>query len=103
MGKAAPFFSVLFFIMMLALGFGSEFSIMESAMSTVVDLFETKINTKKKVILTRLVITGVFFAFGLTMVTRVRKFHQYHLYLVVNRAYSFIFLIGRSVCSKSHR
>ena len=24
MGKAAPFFSVLFFIMMLALGFGSE-------------------------------------------------------------------------------
>ena len=24
MGKAAPFFSVMFFIMMLALGFGSE-------------------------------------------------------------------------------
>ena len=24
MGKAAPFFSVLFFVMMLALGFGSE-------------------------------------------------------------------------------
>ena len=33
MGEIAPLFSVLFFIMMLALGFGSEFSIMESLMS----------------------------------------------------------------------
>lgn len=34
-GTIAPLFSVLFFVMMLALGFGSEFSIMESLMSTV--------------------------------------------------------------------
>lgn len=33
MGEIAPLFSVFFFIMMLALGFGSEFSIMESVMS----------------------------------------------------------------------
>ena len=33
-GELAPLFSVLFFIMMLLLGFGSEFSIMEASMST---------------------------------------------------------------------
>ena len=56
MGSASSFFSVLFFVMMLALGFGSEFSIMEATMSTVIDVFKNFINTKLKVTLTRLVV-----------------------------------------------
>ncbi|CAF0839573.1 unnamed protein product [Brachionus calyciflorus] len=70
MGKAAPFFSFLFFIMMLALGFGSEFSIMESVMSTAIDIFNKKINTRAKQLGARLVICIVYFLCGLTMVSR---------------------------------
>lgn len=71
MGSAAPFFSFLFFIMMLALGFGSEFSIMESVMSTAVDIFKNKINTRAKNLGARLIIVIVYFLCALTMVTRV--------------------------------
>lgn len=39
MGTAAPYFSVLFFVMMLLLGFGSEFSIMEAILSTIKGIF----------------------------------------------------------------
>ena len=46
MGDLAPLFSVFFFIMMLALGFGSEFSIMESVMSKKSNIFQLKTNTK---------------------------------------------------------
>ena len=35
---------------MLALGFGSEFSIMESVLSTAIDLLHKQINTPKKVL-----------------------------------------------------
>ncbi len=71
MGGAAPVFSILFFLMMLALGFGSEFSIMEAAMSTVIDVLHKIVNTKKRIILTRLIITIVYFLAGLTMATNV--------------------------------
>lgn len=56
---------------MLALGFGSEFSIMESVMSTVIDLFHKQINTPRKVLYSRLFMLSLFFLFGLTMTTRV--------------------------------
>ncbi len=56
---------------MLALGFGSEFSIMESVMSTVIDLLHKQINTPKKVLYSRLFMLLLFFLFGLTMTTRV--------------------------------
>lgn len=70
MGTAAPIFSALFFIMMLALGFGSEFSIMESAIATTIELFQKQINTPKKIFIARAAICFTFFFFGLTMVTR---------------------------------
>ena len=55
---------------MLALGFGSEFSIMESVLSTIIDLLHRYINTKRKVLYSRLIMILVFFLFGLTMTTR---------------------------------
>jgi solute carrier family 6 amino acid transporter-like protein 5/7/9/14 len=70
MGAAAPVFSVMFFIMMLALGFGSEFSIVESAISTTLDLLQDFVKTKRQIILTRICICLAFFLLGLTMVTR---------------------------------
>lgn len=74
MGKVAPLFSVLFFVMMLALGFGSEFSIMESVISTVIDVFKKQINTSKKVILARLAICSTFCCLGFFMSSRVSFF-----------------------------
>lgn len=71
MGDAAPFFSVLFFAMMLALGFGSEFSIMEAAMSTVIDIIKGVANTKRSVIIVRLSVVIVYFIAGLSMATDV--------------------------------
>ena len=56
---------------MLALGFGSEFSIMESVLSTAIDLLHKQINTPKKVLYSRLFMISMFFLFGLTMTTRV--------------------------------
>ena len=69
-GQIAPLFSVLFFIMMLALGWGSEFSIMESLMSTVKDVLDIK--TKKSTIIMRAIICVVYFLFGLILVTQVK-------------------------------
>jgi solute carrier family 6 amino acid transporter-like protein 5/7/9/14 len=66
-----PLWSTLFFLMMLALGFGSEFSIMETTMIMVIDIFKTKLNTRLKQILTRLVICIVYFLLGLVMATKV--------------------------------
>lgn len=70
MGSSAPVFSVLFFFMMLALGFGSEFSIMESVISTVIDVFKSYINTAKKVVAARLIICCTFCFFGFFMTSR---------------------------------
>lgn len=70
MGQIAPLFSVMFFVMMLALGFGSEFGIMETTMSTIIDAAKNYVNTPKKKIITRGIIALVYFLLGLTMVTK---------------------------------
>ncbi|CAF4350508.1 unnamed protein product [Rotaria sordida] len=49
----APLWCVLFFLMMCTLGFGSEFSIMETIMASIIDEFKTYLNTPKKIIIFR--------------------------------------------------
>ncbi|CAF0759250.1 unnamed protein product [Adineta steineri] len=66
----APLWCVLFFLMMCTLGFGSEFSIMETVMASIIDEFKTYLNTPKKIIIFRFTISFVFFLLGLSMVTR---------------------------------
>ncbi|CAF1595881.1 unnamed protein product, partial [Adineta ricciae] len=66
----APLWCVLFFLMMCTLGFGSEFSIMETIMASIIDEFKTYLNTPKKIILFRFGTSVVFFLLGLSMVTR---------------------------------
>lgn len=66
----APLWCVLFFLMMCTLGFGSEFSIMETVMASIIDEFKAYLNTPKKIILFRFGICFVFFLLGLSMVTR---------------------------------
>ena len=48
-----------------------KFSIMESAISTFIDVFHELINTKKKMMLTRVLICLVYFICGLTMASQV--------------------------------
>lgn len=67
-----PIFSVLFFIMMLALGFGSEFGIMETTMTTVISFFKKFINSRGQEIFIRVLITFVYFSCGLLMTTKVK-------------------------------
>jgi SNF family Na+-dependent transporter len=62
-----PLWSCLFFIMMLLLGFGSEFSIMETFMVMVMDTFKSFINTDIKKIIVRFVICISLFLLGLCM------------------------------------
>jgi solute carrier family 6 amino acid transporter-like protein 5/7/9/14 len=78
MGVLAPVFSVFFFVMMISLGFGTEFSIMESVLSTVIDLFHEKLNTKRKKFILRIVFCGSLFILGLVMVARVRLYVLYN-------------------------
>ncbi|CAF0721987.1 unnamed protein product [Rotaria sordida] len=66
----APLWCVLFFLMMCTLGFGSEFSIMETIMASIIDEFKTHLNTPKKIIIFRFSISFVFFLLGLSMVSR---------------------------------
>ena len=80
---------------MLALGFGSEFSIMESVLSTVIDLLHKQINTPKKVLYSRLFMISLFFLFGLTMTTRV---DTYFFYFSLNLFNYFIFK-GWFICT----
>ncbi|UJR10480.1 hypothetical protein I4U23_014684 [Adineta vaga] len=66
----APVWCVLFFLMMCTLGFGSEFSIMETVMASMIDEFKIYLNTPKKIILFRFGLSFLFFLLGLSMVTR---------------------------------
>ena len=50
-----------------------KFSIMESVLSTVIDLFHEKLNTNRKKYILRIVFCGTLFVLGLVMVARVRE------------------------------
>lgn len=70
MGSVGPAFSVLFFFMMLALGFGSEFGIIEATMTTIIDNFRERINTKPKEYAVRGIIALTYLLLGLILVTK---------------------------------
>ncbi|CAF2375737.1 unnamed protein product [Rotaria sp. Silwood2] len=67
----APLWCILFFLMMCTLGFGSEFSIMETIMASIIDEYKIYLNTSKKIIIFRFCVSLVFFLLGLSMMTRV--------------------------------
>ena len=50
---------------------GTQFSIMETVMTSMIDEFKPYLNTPKKIVLFRFGISFVFFLLGLSMVTRV--------------------------------
>ncbi|CAF0827654.1 unnamed protein product [Rotaria sp. Silwood1] len=63
----APLWCVLFFLMMCTLGFGSEFSIMETIMASIIDEYKIYLNTPKKIVIFRFCVSLVFFLLGLFM------------------------------------
>jgi hypothetical protein len=71
MKAVPPLFSVLFFLMMLTLGFGSEFTYIETLNIMFLDVFRKTINTRKKEILMRFGVCAIYFLFGLCMTTQV--------------------------------
>ena len=77
MKAVPPLWSILFFLMMLALGFGSEFSYMETIMIMIMDMFKKYINSKLKIIIMRFSVCVVFFLFGLCMTSQVYYLKKY--------------------------
>lgn len=71
MKAVPPLWSVLFFLMMLSLGFGSEFSYMETIIIMTIDIFKKHINNKRKEIAMRLAICGTFCLGAMCMATQV--------------------------------
>lgn len=65
----APLWSILFFIMMATLGFGSEFSIVECVLSALTDVFP-QIQPRRANIIFRSVFTAICFLLGLPMVCK---------------------------------
>lgn len=68
-------------------------------MSTFIDVFKEKINTNRKVILTRLGICLVYFLFGLTMVTDVEEFVIFFDLYIKIKITIFSLIKGGSICS----
>lgn len=67
----APLWSVFFFIMMLTLGFGSQFSIIECVLSAFTDEFPTLLQPRRNNIIFRIVACVCMFLLGLAMVSQV--------------------------------
>ncbi|XP_014670349.1 PREDICTED: sodium- and chloride-dependent glycine transporter 2-like [Priapulus caudatus] len=67
----APLWSICFFFMMIILGFGSQFSIMETVMSAVIDSYPHILRTSTlRTVAFRATFCSLCFLLGLTMVTR---------------------------------
>ncbi|XP_067938027.1 sodium- and chloride-dependent glycine transporter 2-like isoform X2 [Watersipora subatra] len=66
----SPLWSVFFFIMMLTLGFGSQFSIVECVLSAFTDEFPTWLQPRRNNIIFRICACAVMFLLGLAMVSK---------------------------------
>ncbi|ELU02987.1 hypothetical protein CAPTEDRAFT_121763 [Capitella teleta] len=64
-----PVWSVLFFFMLMTLGFSSEFSIMECFFSSVIDELDFVRKSAQRKVIFRAVFCFVFFLIGLSMIT----------------------------------
>ncbi|KAL5006050.1 hypothetical protein ScPMuIL_017208 [Solemya velum] len=65
----APLWSILFFFMMITLGFSSQFSMAEAVMTGLIDEFKSTLSTKWRIVGFRLVVCVVGFFLGLPMTT----------------------------------
>lgn len=68
---------VLFFLMMITIGFGSILSLSECVLDSITQAFEKQINTPRKQTILRFCVCMAFFLVGLTMATRVNHIFQY--------------------------
>lgn len=60
-----PFWSVIFFLMIITLGFGSQMTLVETIVSTLVDFWPDRLQKRKPLVLASVCIT--FFVAGLPM------------------------------------
>lgn len=58
----APFWSILFFVMLMTLGMGTQFTIVETVTTTIIDTWPEKLRHRKALVL--LCICGVMFLLG---------------------------------------
>ena len=63
---------IMFFLMMITIGFGSLLSYMECVLDSTSELLHAFIDSKKRESLFRLAICMLFFLIGMVMTTRVR-------------------------------
>ncbi|XP_064634023.1 sodium- and chloride-dependent glycine transporter 1-like [Lineus longissimus] len=66
----APLWAILFFIMMATLGFGSQFSMMESVLSAFSDEFSSFITGPKQAIIFRCSVIALSFLLGIPMICK---------------------------------
>lgn len=75
----APYWSMIFFFMLMVLGFGSQMTIVETIVSTIVDLWPSTLQRRKPIVLG--VVCVVLFLCGLPMCTGVScSFELAHVY-----------------------
>lgn len=79
----APLWSVFFFIMMLTLGFGSQFSIIECVLSAFTDEFPALLSPRKNNIIFRIAACAVMFLLGLAMVSQVYTCTIVHIIMLI--------------------
>ncbi|GFY05794.1 sodium- and chloride-dependent glycine transporter 1 [Trichonephila clavipes] len=84
----SPLWSFLFFLMLMTLGLGTQFTIVETVVTTIVDTWPEKLQRRKPWVLASA--CGVMFAFGLLICT---KGGMYLLQLMDNYAASFSALL----------
>ena len=85
MKAVPPLWSVLFFVMMLLLGFGSEFSYIETIIIMILDIFKDKVRTKWREIAFRFAICGVFYLGALCMASRVTYFKLFYKKIIFGK------------------
>lgn len=68
----SPFWSVVFFMMIITLGFGSQMTIVETIVSTLVDFWPSKLQKRKHLVLAFCCV--MFFFAGLPMCSGVSSF-----------------------------
>ena len=84
----SPFWSILFFVMLLTLGLGTQFTLIETVVTTISDTFPDQLRHRKPMVLAS--VCGFMYIFGLFMCT---KGGMYILQLMDNYCASFSALI----------
>lgn len=95
---------VLFFLMMITIGFGSSLSLCECVLNSLGERFKSKINTKTKNTFFRFGICMIFFVIAFPMATRVWDHHfLFSFYFNIIRFYPTLIFIEWIVYSELDR